>query len=78
MDVCNPCAQLTKAQGDTVKIYINYYKEGKDDYYVYKLSQNGDIKIVKKKFFNIVFETEIKPNFDNGAEYWHISEFTHK
>ena len=72
---CTLCAKLNKKEKDLVKIYREYYTKYGKDYYVFKTSAKGDIKIVNKKQFKTVFETQIKPNFDKGAEYGHIKEY---
>lgn len=51
------------------------YDEGKEDCYFYKLSTKGNIFTVKKKGFKSIFEQLIQPNFHNGANYAHISEY---
>jgi len=43
--------------------------------YYYRLQTNGDIYICRPASFNTILETQIKPNFVNGAEYGHISEY---
>lgn len=48
------------------------------DRYFYKLSENDSIKVVKKQDFNRIFTEQIKPNFENGATYAHISEYSPK
>lgn len=54
------------------------YEEGKSESYLFRTEENGNLKVVSKSSFNVVFESKIKPNFDKGAEYFHISEFTFK
>lgn len=44
--------------------------------YFYKTETNGAIKTVRQEQFKTIYEKEIKPNFEKGAEYSHISEFT--
>lgn len=43
--------------------------------YFYKLSENGDVRVCRSSDFNRIFTDEIQPNFINGAEYSHISEY---
>ena len=43
--------------------------------YYYRLSTEGKINVVRANGFKAIYETRIKPNFDKGAEYAHISEF---
>lgn len=52
----------------------DYLNRGIERYF-YRLQSNGDVRIIKKEQFKNVFETQIKPNFKNGAEYAHISEY---
>lgn len=42
--------------------------------YVYRLSPSEAFKFVRAESFNILLQSEIKPNFKNGAEYFHIAE----
>ena len=51
-----------------------YLKYGTVRYY-YKLDSNGPILICRASSFSKILENEIKPNFQNGAEYAHIGEF---
>ena len=62
----------------TIKDLLNYYKSNKIDVYFYKLHDKGDILLINSKQFKQVFKTQIKPNFINGSEYAHISEYTGK
>lgn len=50
-----------------------YEKQGVSRY-GYKLKSNGGLFFVRAEYFDTILKTEIKPNFDNGAEYFHISE----
>lgn len=43
--------------------------------YYYWLHPKDSIKICRESSFNTILENEIKPNFQNGAEYAHISEY---
>lgn len=54
------------------------YEQNGIERYFYKLSENGAIKVCKKSDFNRIFNDKIKPNFENGAEYSHISEYNPK
>lgn len=73
---CGICAKLNKQEKDFVKIYKDYYKRFGKVHYAYRTETNGDIKIASEDSFDTIFNTEIKPNFEKGAEYFHISEFT--
>ena len=55
----------------------DYLNTGVERYF-YRESEVGDVKIVDKAQFKTVFEMNIKPNFKNGAEYAHISEYNQK
>lgn len=55
--------------------YKQEYAENGISRYFYKLKTDGMIFTCKASSFNIILETHIKPNFINGAEYSHISEF---
>lgn len=72
---CGICGKLNKKETDLVKIYRGYYTKYGKEYYVFKTSEKGDLKIVDKNQFKTVFETVIKPNFKNGAEFFHIKEY---
>lgn len=73
---CFSCGQTFNGTAqDLLQRFKQQYLERGIDRYFYTLKTNGDIKIVKKDQFNVIFETQIKPNFINGAEYAHISEF---
>lgn len=64
--------------GDTnalLMLYKKEYETKKIDRYFYKTETNGTIRIIRAKNFKTILETEIKPNFDKGSEYAHISEF---
>ena len=52
----------------------DYLQRGTERYF-FRLKSNGDIKVIKKEQFSKVFKTQIQPNFINGAEYAHISEY---
>ncbi len=56
-----------------------YFKEQYDKHgverFVYRLGLKQPFMFVRKEYFNEVFKTQIKPNFENGAEYWSIQEF---
>ncbi len=64
--------------GDTNAL-LRAYKQQYDKLgivrYFYQLNPKDSIKICRENSFNTIFENEIKPNFQNGAEFAHISEF---
>ena len=69
---CLPCAKVSASERNVVK----YYKSTGKDYYVYRLNKTSPFNFVEKQYFNDIFENQIKPNFENGAEYFSIQEFT--
>jgi len=75
MSACIPCGTVSKSEQNVIKYYMNLYKEKGFVSYVYRLYENGPIKIVEQKSFEIIFKESIKPNFKNGAEYFSIQEF---
>lgn len=42
--------------------------------YGYKLKSNGGLFFVRAEYFNEILITQIKPNFANGSDFFHISE----
>ncbi|MGR3218461.1 MAG: hypothetical protein ACUZ8H_01405 [Candidatus Anammoxibacter sp.] len=72
---CFNCSKFKSADQDIIKEYRGYYEKNGKEFYIYRLKKNGGAHIVNKNSFNTVFERDIKPNFKNGAEYFHISEF---
>lgn len=74
-----PCFSCGQTFNGTVNELLQRFKrdylERGVERYFYKLETKGDVKIVKKNQFAHIFETQIKPNFDKGAEYAHISEY---
>lgn len=76
MSKCIPCSKMDQTEQDVIKYYKNLYKKHGIEYYVYRLESNAPIKFVTKKDFNMVFESQIKPAFPKGSEYFHIQEFT--
>ena len=73
---CLPCGKVKGRDISAVEYYRKLYKDDGLEYYAYRLKAGESFSFVKKSYFNGIFETQIKPNFDNGAEYFHISEFT--
>lgn len=76
MSSCFSCGK--GFNGDTNALLMRYKKEYEEKgviRYFYKTKTNGSIKIVRESGFKTVFQAEIKPNFEKGAEYAHISEF---
>ena len=60
---------------ELLQLYKQEYLTKGIERYFYKKHLRGDIYIVKKDQFKTIFETQIKPNFDKGAEYAHIREY---
>lgn len=72
---CFSCSKLSKNAKNVVKYYRELYETKGLETYVYRLCGNCDFKIVRKEYFNDIFNKEIKPNFEKGAEYFSIQEF---
>ena len=73
---CFSCGQTFNGSvNELLQRFKRDYLERGVERYFFKLETNGDVKIIKKYQFKNVFETQIKPNFKNGAEYAHISEY---
>jgi hypothetical protein len=75
MAKCIPCAKMSQSDKDVIDYYKHLYKKYGKEYYVYRLASIEPVKFVKKEHFNQIFQTQIKPNFDNGADYFFIAEF---
>ncbi|MCP4984854.1 MAG: hypothetical protein GY928_01955 [Colwellia sp.] len=73
---CGICAKLNNTERNAVNAYKGYYNKNGVEYYVYRTEKGGIIKFVRKNSFKIVFERDIKPNYDKGAEFFHIKEYT--
>jgi DNA-directed RNA polymerase subunit N (RpoN/RPB10) len=64
--------------GDTHELLLRFqrhYKEKGISRYFYKLETNGTIYTCRAEQLKHILETQIKPNFENGAEYSHITEY---
>lgn len=73
---CFSCGQTFNGSvNELLQRFKRDYLERGVERYFFKLNTNGDVKIIKKDQFKNIFETQIKPNFKNGAEYAHISEY---
>lgn len=73
---CFTCGKGFK--GDTRELLLLFkkqYEEAGISRYFYRTMANGPIKVCRASQFKRIFDTEIKPNFDNGAEYSHIAEY---
>ena len=60
---------------ETLMFYKREYERKGTERYFFKLSENGEVLVCKKQDFNRIFTELIQPNFINGAEYSHISEY---
>lgn len=69
---CFTCGKTFKG---SERDLLRLLKREQWDYYFFRLVENGEVFICKASKFNNILETKIKPNFKNGAEYAHISEF---
>ena len=73
---CFSCGQTFNGTvNDLLRRYKRDYLERGIERYFYQLEKGGDVLIVKKEQFNFILETQIKPNFNKGAEYAHIQEY---
>ena len=73
---CFSCGQTFNGSvNELLQRFKRDYLERGVERYFFRLESNGDVKIIKKEQFKNVFQTQIKPNFKNGAEYAHISEY---
>lgn len=70
---CLPCSKVKNV--DVVKYYKQLYKEKGIETYFFRLKKGGDLKVVRKEQFSIIYKEQIKPNLVNGAEYFNIQEF---
>lgn len=73
---CFACgASLSYGDQNALSYYYRLYKEFGQERYFYRLKTNGPTRVVQREQFNYIFESQIKPNLENGAEYAHISEY---
>lgn len=72
------CFTCGKTFNGSEKDLLRLMKREKWDYYFYRLEEKGEIFICKASKFNHILDTKIKPNFKNGADYAHISEYNEK
>lgn len=72
---CFSCSKLSDRDRQVVKYYKTLFETTGKEYYVYRLNANEAFKFVEKQYFSKILQTQIKPNFDNGAEYYSIQEF---
>lgn len=75
---CFACGEtFNRNTNELLRRYKQLYEEKGIIVYYYKLSETDSIKITRKEYFKQIYETEIKPNLQNGATYACISEYTH-
>ena len=72
---CLPCSKLSTTEIDVVKFYRKVYKEKGVVFWVYRLAKGESFNFVTGSDFKKIRIEQIEPNFINGAEYFHISEF---
>lgn len=73
---CFTCGKgFTGSTHESLMLFKKIYEELGVDRFFYKLHEKDSIKVVKKQDFNRIFKDQIQPNFENGAEYSHISEY---
>ena len=73
---CFSCGQTFNGSvNELLQRFKRDYLERGIERYFYKESEKGDVYVIKKEQFKYVFENKIKPNFKNGSEYAHISEY---
>ncbi len=73
---CFSCgASFNETDIQRVAKYKQYWDEKGVSSYFFRLKTGGELLLVRANGFNTVLENEIKPNFENGAEWAHISEF---
>ncbi|NRA92159.1 MAG: hypothetical protein HRU26_05645 [Psychroserpens sp.] len=73
---CFSCGKTFNGSvNDLLQLYKREYLTKGVERYFFRLKTNGDVKIIHKDQFKNVFDSQIKPNFKNGAEYAHIREY---
>lgn len=76
MSNCFSCGKGFKGDvNELLRVYKQQYIDKGIERYFYKLSENGNVFVCRKTSFKLIFETKIKPNFENGSEYAHIKEY---
>lgn len=76
MSACFTCGR--SFNGDVNKSLLAFKKQFEQagvSRYFYRLRAGGEIFTCRASSFKIILEQQIKPNFENGAEYSHISEY---
>lgn len=72
---CITCgASFNGTERDLALFFKEQYLKNGISRYVYRLSPSSGFMFVRNDHFEFILKTQIKPNFKNGAEYFHISE----
>lgn len=73
---CFSCGRLFSGSvNELLQKYKQEYLTDGVERYFYREEEKGDVKIIKKDKFKLIYETKIQPNFPKGAEYAHIQEY---
>lgn len=79
MGNCFSCGKgFNGSTKDVLRLFKEDYLQRGIERYFYRLESGGDIKVMRKSQFSHIFTTQIKPNFNKGAEYAHIKEYAVK
>lgn len=71
---CIACRGLNEQ--NLIRYYLDVHLKTGDSFYVYKLGNNMPLQVVKSSYFEEIYQKSIKPKLNEGAEYFHIQEFT--
>lgn len=73
------CFSCGGSFGEDTNAMLRKYKDQFDKLgisrYYYKLNASANVMVCQANSFNFIFENEIKPNLQDGAEFAHISEY---
>lgn len=75
MSKCLPCSKVSGKEQDSVKYFKGVFNKTGKIFWAYRLSVKETFKFVENEYFSKILNEEIKPNFNNGAEYFRIDEF---
>ncbi|QQV90413.1 hypothetical protein Harreka1_6 [Olleya phage Harreka_1] len=76
MSNCFSCGKGFKGDvNELLRIYKEQYDTKGIERYFYRLETNGTLFTCTKSSFLSIFNSQIKPNFENGSEYAHIKEY---
>ena len=73
---CFACGKIEDSERATIKYYKNVHLKTGKVFYLYRKSSGSPLFVVESSYFETIFNNDIKPNFDEGAEYFSIREFT--